>query len=179
MLYYYDIIIILLMGYNLSLLLENFNIVSINSALGYYNSIPIIDINLSLCLIFKPITYYGILLWLPAIFKLSKLNANNLQLYLHLFYFAHYYTINLYVSILYLILYGVPTYYARIHYINSRHTLHTGIVISILAISIQLLFRQNIVGDFKSIVESITNTIIYTNYYTILSLVKKITGIFI
>ena len=165
--YYYDILIILFLGYHFIFFQINLGIVSDSVVVEIYPEVKSLVPSILI-----PTFCYGLLLGLPALFRLDIKSANNLQLYLYLFYFSHYYTISRHISILYGIIYLIPMHYAKLHYINNYTTFYKGLLISTIALTIQKSIVYYIRCESTIQLDTIHNMLLYTMFYATSNILK-------
>ena len=149
-----------------------------NEAINYYGEVHLSFWNSLIHTIFMPITIYGMLLWIPAVFTRRKCIANEIQLCMYLMYMSHYiFSLNFIVGICIAFYYLQPLNYGMYTYGFKYSRLQLfigGICISTTALVIQEVVGHYIGGDNLSRFEAIPNAIMYAMYYSISHLLRYI-----
>ncbi len=144
----------------------------------YYGEVHLSFWNSLIHTIFMPITIYGMLLWIPAVFTRNRCVANDIQLCMYLMYMSHFiYSLNWFVGICVAFYYLTPLNYGMVCYELQYTRLQLfvgGICISITALLIQEVFGHYIGGDQLSRLEAIPNAIMYAMYYSVSHLFRYI-----
>lgn len=134
---------------------------------SYYGEVHLSALNSNIHTLCMPITSYGIILALPALFNCSIEKGRELQRFIFWFYFGHYMTMDVYIALLYFSVYIISLYKAYYRYEPTVAVFLRGISIAILTLSIQEYFGHYIGGDKPSRIEGVPNAILYANYYAI------------
>lgn len=147
-------------------------------AVNYYGEVHLSFWNSLIHTIFMPVTIYGMLLWIPAVFTRRKCIANDIQLCMYLMYMSHYIvSLNFIVGISVAMYYLVPLNYAMHHYgfsFNRIQLFSGGICMATTALVIQEVFGHYIGGDQLSRFEAVPNAIMYAMYYSVSHLFRYI-----
>ena len=137
----------------------------------YYGQVHLSFWNSLIHTIFMPITIYGMLLWIPAVFTRNRFIANDIQLCMYLIYMSHYiFSLNWFVGICIAFYYLIPLNYGMFSYSLPYSRLQffgSGICISTTALVIQEVFGHYIGGDQASRFEAVPNAIMYAMYYSV------------
>ena len=131
----------------------------------YYAEVHKTDLNCYIHTAFMPFTIYGILLWVPALIKLSKSNANKFQRIVYMAWIIHYSQINKRIALIVSLFYLLPLIYAIKDY-NRDTSLKRGLKISFSSLFIQEFVGHYISGDPPSRIEAIPNAILYSMMFS-------------
>ena len=112
-----------------------------------------------------PFTTYGFLLAVPNILFLSRKNAQKFHKTLYLFYLGHYLMIDLYVAILYAIIYGMIALRAIVHYRRGFKFALKGVGIATTSLLIQEFIGHYLGGDDPSRLEAVPNAVMYSVFF--------------
>lgn len=134
----------------------------------YYAQVHRSSINSNIHTVFMPFVIYGMLLWIPALFRLNKEKAKRLQRILYISYMTHYLQMNLKTGCIISLVYLVPLYNASNDY-NVNFSLVKGLKISFGTLLIQEFFGHTHNSDAQSRLDviSMSNSVCYAIYYSI------------
>lgn len=162
----------ILCGLNLSTIFNFLNILQGKNGQDgvlYYGEVHLTYWNSMIHTIFMPITIYGILLWLPAIFGLSKHHSYKLQWAVYVCWISHYKTIDEYIALMTAFYYMTPLLYSM--FIYRKNTILNNIKIGFFIMTIALLIQEYVGhyygGDEWSRPEGVLNAICYAPYYSV------------
>ena len=170
---YYKLSVIgIYFGYLIPFLLENICYIGYKG-IDYYAEVHMQPLNSIIHSIYMPFTIYGMLLWIPQVFKFNCNDSKKLQYVLYVMYMTHYIIINYKVGLYIALYYSIPLYYARLTYdkIICNYMLN-GLFISLSALLIQEGFGHWYSGDPPSRLEGIPNAIMYAMYYSVGHLIE-------
>lgn len=156
-----------LFGLYLNYFLDYLQIYSGDEGISYYSEAHLTKWNHFVHSLFMPITCYGLLLFIPNSLFLNRRNAVKFMKCLYLIYFFHYYTISVRISILFGVVFSIPTYFAIKYYEKSYWNLIRGFCIATTSLIIQEILGHQIGGDIPSRFEGVLNAIIYANYFAL------------
>ena len=155
----------ILSGILIPALLQSKGILVGKPGLAYYAEVHTMPLNSYMHTIFMPFSMYGILLWLPQIFRLNNENSIYLQKFFYLMYMTHYisidFTTGLCVALYY---YPVVSTANSAYKENIQNPFIKGIIISFLSLGIQEVFGHYLSGDPPSRGEAVPNAIMYAMY---------------
>ena len=142
-----------------------------------------------------PFTIFGMVLWIPALFRLNPYFASRLMMGMYFFYGGHYLRINIFMTAIYFLLYYYPlmegiNYYSTSYtnnivalkkksddiesltLVKKRNETFNSLLIRGLGISTIALLFQEIAGhyyggDIPSRWEAIPNAILYAKYFSV------------
>ena len=163
---------------------------------NYYGEAHLTRWNAYMHTLGMPFTIYGMLLWIPALFRLNEKQAYQFQYALYFLYGGHYITVSKIIGLLYYLFYyqvvkmGQQQY--KIKYINNkknyenktnhnqlsilRNHVNTsvylpiffeGFLISFLALTFQEVAGHYYGGDIPSRFEAIPNAILYAMFFSV------------
>ena len=141
-------------------------------AVNYYAEVHKSQWNSNIHTLFMPSSCYGILIAVPAIFKMTKKNANILQEFVYYFYISHYLTISLKIGVTFGCIYYFVQECAKRYYMNNNKTIVKGLLISTTSLVIQEVIGHSYGGDEPSRLEGVFNAILYANYYAVSNLFR-------
>ena len=163
---------------------------------NYYGEAHLTRWNAYMHTLGMPFTIYGMLLWIPALFRLNEKQAYQFQYALYFLYGGHYITVSKIIGLLYYLFYyqvvkmGQQQY--KIKYITNkknydnktnhnqlsiiRNNVNTsvylpiffeGFLISFLALTFQEVAGHYYGGDIPSRFEAIPNAILYAMFFSV------------
>ena len=119
-----------------------------------------------------PIAIGGYCLGVPALFCMPSHIAMLWRNSMYLVYFIHYYTINQYVAIAFLIQYAPPLYLATRYYKNNVKTMMTGLFIAWSSVACMEFIGHSLFETANSRPDGVLNAILYSPYFTSNELVE-------
>jgi hypothetical protein len=119
-----------------------------------------------------PITSFGFLLGVPALFQLNRYKAHILQDCVFLFYTFHYCTISLKIGIVFALVYYQVLIKAKYIYKNNLSYAFYGLATSTTTLIIQEVLGHQIGGDNPSRLEGVFNAVMYANYFALKHIVN-------
>lgn len=157
-----------------------------NAGVDYYAEVHTTQLNSYCHTLGMPFTIYGILLWLPMLFKLHWKRYIDIQKILYYMYMTHYIIMDVKIGLLIAFIYWYPLQYSikKIEYtfqhiknksikcVNEYGYLRLvvfieGFMISMIALLLQEVIGHWLSGDPQSRIEAIPNAIIYAIYYSV------------
>ena len=154
-----------LYGYIFNYYQDAIGMYSLDKAIDYYGEIHTSQLNKVMHGIFMPLAVYGLLLSMPIILDLDKLDASILRVWIFYFYFGLYCQIDIFYAILFAITYYYPLKFANIDYKKNAFTLMNGLIILSYSLFIQEYVGHYLGGDKFSRPEGLLNAILYAPYF--------------
>jgi hypothetical protein len=192
---YSNILISTIIG-NFSYTILSFFMLVDMQGVNYYGEAHLTRWNAYMHTLGMPFTIYGMLLWIPALFRLNESQAHQLQYALYFIYGGHYMVVDRFIGLLYYLFYyqvvkmGQQQY--KIKYITNKKnyenkTNHNqlsilrnnlnksiylpifieGFLISFLALTFQEVAGHYYGGDIPSRFEAIPNAILYAMFFSV------------
>ena len=87
-------------------------------AVEYYAEVHTTEMNKYMHTIFMPCAVSGALLWIPALFKMDKYDANMCQTALYDMYMAHYISVDFWMGLKTSFVYYFALHYAKRYYVH-------------------------------------------------------------
>ena len=116
-----------------------------------------------------PISMYGMLLCIPALFKLNPKKAKKMMWILYYFYGGHYLRMNIKNCFLYYVMFFPSVYMANKNYKKSialnENLFKKGALIATSSLTFQEIIGHWIGNDIQSRFEAIPNAILYAMYF--------------
>jgi uncharacterized membrane protein YGL010W len=167
-----------LMQYLVALLLGGAVFPALLARLGYLTGQPGVDyyaevhttaLNSYTHSLFMPFAMYGMLLWIPAVLRLTPLGAVRLDKCIYAAFMAHYLTIDVAVGLLVCAFYYAPLVCACATHRRASTTtaLCVGLGVSVFALVVQEGLGHWYSGDPPSRSEGVFNAILYAMYYSV------------
>jgi len=164
------------LGYFMPFILQNiFQLKIGQEGVDYYAEVHTTFLNSMIHTIYMPFTIYGILLFIPPVFRLDHDNAKKLQYVLYIMYMTHYILIDSTIGLYIALYYSIPLYFARLTYnkIKCNYFIN-GLAIATCALLVQEVHGHWYSGDPLSRFEGIPNAIIYAMYYSVSHIINLI-----
>lgn len=139
-------------------------------AIDYYGEVHQSKWNSVVHTIGMPFTYHGILLFVPGLLQLTRINTELFQIFIYPYFVSYYMTLNLQVGILVALCYYPSQILAMNYHKYSIHPTVTtiyGIMVTFTALMIQEFFGHWFFGDKPSRLEGIPNAIWHAGFYSI------------
>ena len=140
-----------------------------NKGVQYYGEAHLSKWNAWIHTIGMPVSIYGLLLCIPALFKLNPNKAKKIMWILYYFYGGHYLRMNVKNSLLYYVMFFPSVYMANKNYekhtASKENVLSEGLLISSAALTFQEIVGHWIGNDIQSRFEAIPNAILYAMYF--------------
>lgn len=150
-----------------------FNLVGIytgEQAIKYYGEVHQSKWNSLVHTAGMPFTYYGLLIFVPGLFRLNRKNTLLFQSFFYNYFISYYATLNLTVAAIVAVLYWPSQVYATNYYKYSFNRIVTtfyGFMVAFLALTIQEVFGHWLGGDPPSRIEAIPNAIWHAGFYSV------------
>lgn len=156
-----------IIGMALPYLLDYCGMLCGEAGIQYYGEVHQSSQNALVHTLGMPVTSYGLIKMVPALFGFDRKKAHRLQKSIFGLYLFHYFSIQPLIGISFLFFYRYPIIYAMRHYQNTVGCALHGLCIATISLVSQEYFGHYLSGDPPSRLEGVPNAILYSNFFAI------------